>query len=265
MEANELQSILDFYAEYNEKDRLASGEGKLEYLRTWELLERYLPEAPATLLDIGGATGVYAFPLSERGYKVHLIDVVPLHIQQAKDISNEKGVSLEQIEVGDARSLPLADESIDAVLMLGPLYHLPDAEERRKAIKEAFRVLRPGGVLFAAGISRFTSTLDSFRYDLMDKSDYVSSVRMSVTNGKRTNPAAYTYKPEELRLEIETAGFEIEALVAIEGNAWLVPKLNEKLQDPALTERILAVLRELEREPSLLGSSPHFMVISKRN
>ena len=265
IQTNELQSILDFYESYNEKNRLASGIGKLEYLRTWELLERYLPSAPASILDIGGATGVYAFPLSERGYTVNLIDIVPSHIQQAKDLSHSNGITLERIEEGDARSLSLSDNSVDAVLMLGPLYHLPNHEERLKAINEAFRVLRPNGVLFAAGISRFASTLDNLRYDHVDKPEFVSSVHKAVSEGKRSHPSAYAHKPEELRMEVEASGFEIEALVAVEGTSWLIPNLSAKLQDASLTKRILAVLRELEDEPSLLGSSHHFMVIGKRS
>lgn len=264
MQVSELQSILDFYESYAERDRLASGVGKLEYLRTLALLERYLPPAPASILDVGGATGVYAFPLSERGYKVHLIDVVPLHIQQAKVLSKEKGIPLQKVGVGDARNLPLADQSVDAVLMLGPLYHLPNYHDRLKAINEARRVLRVNGVLFAAGLSRFTSTLDKFRYDQIDSPAFVSSVRQAISDGTRRDPSAYAHKPEELGKEVEAAGFDLEALVGIEGNSWLIPDLEEKWQDATLIEGILDALRELESEPSLLGSSHHFMVIAKR-
>ena len=81
--------ILAHYQEGVERDRLLhGGAGHLEYLRTRELLARYLPPAPATVLDVGGGAGVYALPLAREGYSVHLIDAVPLHVEQAREASN---------------------------------------------------------------------------------------------------------------------------------------------------------------------------------
>src|SRR5262249_59395784 len=73
-----------FYARGLERDRLISGQGALEFARTRTLLERYLPERPAVVADVGGGPGRYAVWLAERGYRVHLIHPVPLHVEQTR-------------------------------------------------------------------------------------------------------------------------------------------------------------------------------------
>jgi len=76
--------IAAFYALGLERDRLTVGPGALEFVRTQALLERYLPAPPAVIADVGGGPGRYALWLAERGYRVHLVDPIPLHIEQAK-------------------------------------------------------------------------------------------------------------------------------------------------------------------------------------
>ena len=127
------------YAEGAERDRLlGGGAGRLEYLRTRELFARHLPSAPATVVDVGGGAGIYALPLAAEGYSVHLIDPVPLHVEQAiKGSSSQPKAPLASVEVGDARGLPMEQASADAVLLLGPLYHLTERTDRVLALREA--------------------------------------------------------------------------------------------------------------------------------
>ncbi|HKG33142.1 MAG TPA: class I SAM-dependent methyltransferase, partial [Gemmatimonadales bacterium] len=84
---DEKREIAAFYARGVERDRLLAGQGALELLRTQQLLERYLPPPPAVLADIGGGPGRYALWLAGRGYRVYLVDPVPLHIEQARTAS----------------------------------------------------------------------------------------------------------------------------------------------------------------------------------
>jgi ubiquinone/menaquinone biosynthesis C-methylase UbiE len=143
------------YSSGSERDRLTAGTGRLEFLRTQELLARVLPPPPAVVLDVAGAAGVHAEPLAAQGYEVHLIDPVPLHVEQARSVPGLAGVAR-----GDARVLDRSDASVDAVLLLGPLYHLTERADRVRALAEGRRVLRPGGVLAAAAISRYASAVD---------------------------------------------------------------------------------------------------------
>jgi hypothetical protein len=96
-------SIDKYYAEGNEKDRLSIH--RLEKDRTLQILKKRLPPAPAVILDVGGAAGVYAFPLAETGYEVHLIDPIAVHIEQAKYRSNYKILAMNSV----LHSAPLID------------------------------------------------------------------------------------------------------------------------------------------------------------
>src|SRR5207247_10677851 len=160
-EPKPLPEVLEFYALGGEEGRLDEDYFPLERARTQELRLRRLPPPPAVVLDVGGGAGAYSFWLAELGYYVHLVDPVPLHIEQARQASGgrTKG-KLSSTQVGDARALDHPSAGADAVLLLGPLYHLPDPADRRAALGEARRVLRNGGRLFAAGITRFASLPD---------------------------------------------------------------------------------------------------------
>lgn len=119
-----------------EKDRLRQGYSLLEFLRTQNLITRHLPPGPLVIYDVGGAAGIYAFWLAGLGHHVHLIDLMPLHIKQAKEIQSQtQEIRLASIHVGDARHLEEPDASADVVLMLGPLYHLTSLEDRLQALK----------------------------------------------------------------------------------------------------------------------------------
>ena len=98
-----------------------------------EIIRRFLPPPPARILDVGGGPGRYALDLQAAGYVVELVDVLEAHVAQAKSA----GVKL--ATVGDARELELADAATDAVLLLGPLYHLTERSDRVQAWTEAAR------------------------------------------------------------------------------------------------------------------------------
>ena len=266
--------ILAHYEEGVEQGRLLrGGAGRLEYLRTRELLARYLPPPPATILDVGGGAGVYALPLAREGYSVHLIDPVPLHVDQAREVSAlQRDAPLASAEVGDARRLLWDDDSVEAVLLLGPLYHLTSRDDRLQALREAYRVVRPGGVVVAAAISRFASTYDGLLRSFLEDPGFEEIVERDVREGQHRNPTgrpewfttAYLHHPEELRDEVIEVGLRVEALVGIEGPGWVLPDLISRLEDPARRSRLLNAIRRVEQEHSLLGATAHILVVGRR-
>lgn len=265
------QDVLDHYAMGRERDRLAHGHGRLEALRTSELLERWLPAAPATVLDVGGAAGRYALPLAALGYAVHLVDPVPLHVEQAGQASAAAEHALAAVLQGDARALPYDDASADAVLLLGPLYHLVDRGDRLAALTEAGRVLRPGGVVVAAAISRWASTADGICAGFLRDPRFAEMVEQDVRTGVHENRAqhpgwfatAWFHRPEELVQEVAEAGLVPDGPVAVEGLGGTATDLDAMLDDPGTRERVLTAIRRVEREPSLLGASPHLLVCGR--
>lgn len=127
-------AIKTYYDLAPEESRLQSGASQLEELRTRELILRHAPKPPAIVLDVGGAAGPYAFWLAGLGYEVQLIDAVPRLIAVAQSRNEEAVHRLASCTVADARALPEDDETAAMVLMLGPLYHLVEREDRLAAL-----------------------------------------------------------------------------------------------------------------------------------
>jgi ubiquinone/menaquinone biosynthesis C-methylase UbiE len=256
-----------------EQDRLDTW-GRLEALRTRELIDRFLPPPPAVVLDIGGANGAYALPLARAGHAVHLVDAFAPHVETAAAASAEqRDAPLASAVVGDARALPFADESADAALLLGPLYHLPETSDRAVALGEARRVLRPGGILLAAAISRFASTHDGIRAGWVADPTFDAMVAGALADGVHRNPdpegrpewftLAYFHRPDELGEELAAACFDDIQLLAIEGPGSF-QELGTKLDDADVREAILTAIRRVETEPSLLGASAHLLAVGRR-
>lgn len=265
--------VLGYYALGGEKDRLDQACFPLERARTQELVLRYLPPPPAAVLDVGGAAGAYALWLAGLGHEVHLVDPVPLHVEQAAAASRgRKAGRLAGARLGDARRLDFADASADALLLLGPLYHLTARGDRLLALAEARRVLRPGGVVFAAAISRFASLLDGLRGAVFEHDGFARVVERDLADGQHRNDTgraeffttAYFHQPDELEAELREAGFGLEGLFALEGPGALVPDFARRWAEPPARERILDLVRRVEREPALLGASPHLLAVGRR-
>ncbi len=265
--------IAAYYDRGEEQGRLGDW-GRLEFLRTRELLARFLPAPPATVVDVGGAAGAYALPLAAEGYAVHLVDPVALHVEQARDASDaQPDRPLASAVLGDARALPVDDHSADVVLLLGPLYHLTEAADRSRALQEARRALRPGGLLAAAAITRFASTFDGVAQGFLLEPGFEAIVERDLADGQHRNPGdhprwfttAYFHRPDELEREIAAAGFDVTALVAVEGAVGAAAEaraLDAWLDDPGRREVLLRAIRRVEAEPSLLGASPHLLALA---
>ena len=265
--------IVHYYDQQDEASRLGSGWFRLEQARTQELILRHLQSAPATVVDAGGGAGVHACWLAARGYRVHLIDPVAKHVEQARAASLlQPEHPLASAEVGDARQLQQADETADAVLLLGPLYHLVEREDRLACLKEARRVLRPGGLVWGAGISRFASLFDSLSAGFFDDPAFAAILARDLEEGQHRNSTgnpiyftdAFFHRPGELSRDFLAAGFQVVEIAAIEGPGWLARDFDRLWNDPVQRERMLAAVRKVEREPSVLGASAHIMAIGRK-
>ncbi|MGH3928303.1 MAG: class I SAM-dependent methyltransferase, partial [Pseudonocardiaceae bacterium] len=265
------KDITDYYERgITEQDRLSQDAmGRLEWLRTREVLGRYLPPPPARVLDVGGGAGTYALPLAREGYSVHLLDPISRHIEQARAASlAQPDHPLADTTVGDARALPYADASADAVLMLGPLYHLTQRSARLEALAEACRVLRPDGMVVAAAISRYASFCDGLAKGFLADDDFRRIVRRDLAEGQHRNPTsrpqwfttAYFHRPDELPTELADAGLAPVATLAVEGPALVALDLDDWLADPKSTQTLLDLIASVEAVPELIGASPHLLV-----
>ena len=236
-----------------------------------QLLDRLLARPPARLLDAGGGPGAYAGPLARRGYRVHLVDPVPLHVEQARQAAAADPAGGFTAAVGDARTLAEPDRSQDAVLLFGPLYHLTDAADRQQALAEADRVLRPGGRVLAMAVSRFASLLDGLYEGWLGDPVFRPIVDQDLADGQQRNPdpvgrpefftTAYFHTPDGLAAEIERAGFTDVTVYGVEGPGW---PLRQDWEDEQRREHILFAARSVETQPSLTGFSHHLIAAATK-
>jgi ubiquinone/menaquinone biosynthesis C-methylase UbiE len=252
-----------YYESGVELERLEQGYSRIEFARTKELLERHLPPPPVSVLDVGGGPGVYAEWLAGRGYRVHLVDGSPLHVEQAGTRSAGRFTTA----IGDARALEEADDAYDAVLLMGPLYHLTERGDRVAALREAHRVTRSGGRLVATAISRFASLLDGLYAGYLRDPEFWRIVEQDLADGQHRSPqnkaftTAFFHRPEELPDEVGEAGFSVDGVYGVEGPGWL---LRDAWEDEETRANVLHVARLLEQESTAIGVSSHLLVVARR-
>jgi ubiquinone/menaquinone biosynthesis C-methylase UbiE len=273
MADNSAAEIIRHYTEADEASRLRTGWFQLEQARTRELILRHFPPAPARVIDVGGGAGAYACWLAFLGYEVHLIDPVPRHVEQARGASEaQPRHPLASATLGDARKVEQADQSADALLMLGPLYHLTERSDRLLALREARRVTRTGAPIFVAAISRFSALLDSLSGGFFDQPEFAAILDRGLAEGQHRNPTnnlqyftdAVFHRPDELAAEVQESGLELVDVLPIEGPGWLARDFNRLWSDSRQREHLLAVLRKIEQEPSLIGASSHLLAIGRK-
>ena len=266
---SDLDEIERFYQAGLEAGRLLEGSGVIELARTQDILERYLPAPPARVLDVGGGTGVYGRWLAGRGYEVHLVDLSPRHVEEARALRDPP---LARVAVGDARHLEDGDGSADAVLLLGPLYHLVEKSDRVRALAEAGRVLRPRGVVVAAAIARHASLLAGLFQGLIDDPAFLPILDRDLREGQHRNPTsrleyfttAYFHLPDELADEARAAGLAVHAVLAVEGPAWMLPDWEARWGDPPRRQQLMDLLRRVEADPAMLGMSAHLLLVARK-
>jgi len=267
-----LREVVDYYEQYPEESRLQRGPFQLEFERTKNILTAVMPPAPARVLDVGGAAGVYSAWLAALGYHVRLVDASPRLVAEARRRNGTLSTPIASLEVADARALPHEDGSADVVLIMGPLYHLPDAADRVAALREAARVLAPAGLVAVAAISRYASALDGLARALGADEAFVRIRDRDLRDGQHRNDSgrpdyfttAYFHRPDDLREELEAAGFEDVGVYGVEGPGWMVADFERRWQDPVLRRDFLQVAAALEREPSVIGASAHLLGIGRK-
>ena len=263
--------ILEFYNRGLEDGRLRQGVERLELWRTQDILRRVLPSPGAggdigtgcRLLDVGGGPGIHAEWLAADGWSVELIDPVPSHVEQAATLP---GVTA---RLGDARALHRDDASADVVLLLGPLYHLPDPEDRHRALTEAARAVRPGGLVAVATINRHAALHDQLNrggwFDPARRRRIAATSATGLVGADGAFTTAYLHDPAAIAEEIAAAGLTVAGQYGVEGAAWLMDGVAARLDDEEARAAVLEALRITESDPALLGVSSHVLTIARRD
>lgn len=265
--------VLAYYGtEFDESDRLIgrSGQGVLEFERTQQCVRDRVP-AGSRIIDIGGASGVHAAALAERGDDVLLIDPVPRHV----DAATKHGTFAALL--GDARSLPAADHSFDAALLFGPLYHLVDRADRLSALSEATRVVRPGGWVFASGVSRLSAVawVTVIEPSIALKDTGIPTIRSPLPTkwrrliaegtgelGPRGFPGGHFHLADDLEQEVLDAGLNDVRVIGIEGPGAHAIEI-DRSHDPQLIEAARTLAQAFESQRGLRDLSPHLLAMGR--
>ncbi len=274
-------SALTYYESGFERNRLRTNIGLIEFERTKEILLENLPKAPAVIYDIGGGYGEYSWWLASLSYEVHLFDLFPKNIEMSKELSVEyPNVTLESAEVCDAISVPRGDKSADAVLLMGPLYHITDYSERISVIKECRRLLKDGGLLFTAALTPYSVLLDNItKYNpfgdvpntTLEDEGFMKMVERELEDGEHINPdkmvysglgSAHLHTAKALRAELESGGFENSVIHGIMGGAWLAHNLDELWKNEASREALMRTVRMIDTHEEIIGLSGHLLSVS---
>ena len=178
-----------------------------------ELIARHLPAVPAVVYDVGGGPGGYACWLAKQGYEVHLVDPVPLHVEQASAASQaQPDHPIAELRVGDARHLGPSGGFCRCRSHAGTIVPFDGTQRANRSITKN-RILRRGGIIFAVAISRYASTLHGMIDGNMDP-DFIKIASRDLREGQHRNPnehpayftTAYLHRPEELQIRNRSCG-----------------------------------------------------------
>lgn len=267
--SDDISDIADFYGSNPDREHDRLERHQLEYDLTRRYLNQYLP-SQGTILEIGAATGRYTLELAKRGYRLTAVDLSAALLEKCRQNLVEDGMEQQvRLIVADARNLSEVTETqFDAVLLMGPLYHLVVEADRKMALREAFDRLRSGGIIFSAFISRF-GIMGDLISNVPDWIENGAEVRSVLDRGKdpvdypRGRFRGYFAQVSEIAALHEGIGFETLVLAGIEPAISADDESYNKLQGKQ-RQLWLDLLYEISVEPSILGASRHLLYIGKK-
>lgn len=266
---DDVGDIASYYDSHSNKEHIRLEEHKLEFELTWRYLDRYLP-AQGHILEIGAATGRYTLELVKRGCMVTAVDLSASEIE----ICSERlvGEGLEgraRLVVADARNLgEVTERDFDAVLLMGPLYHLIEEGDRKAALKEAVNRLQEGGLLFSAFLSRFGLMSDLIRFNPAWIEDQ-TEVQSILERGRRPDDyprggfRGYFARAEEIPPLHEAIGLETLTLAGVDPVIAADDESYNRLQGK-MRQLWLDLCYEIGKERSILGASRHLLYIGQK-
>lgn len=241
---------------------------RTELALTKRALRAHLPPPPASIIDIGGGPGRYTIELTRWGYQVTLVDMSAACLAFASEKAAEAGVALHEIVRANALDLRgIRDAAYDAALLMGPLYHLLHRRERRAAVEEALRVLKPGGRLFAAFITRFTPFRHAVRAAprwIVREPEYARRVLETGIHDQGSElPQVYFAHPDEVLPFMESCGLRTVFILGCEGIASKREERINQLEGEAWQAWVDLNYR-LGQEPSLFGAAEHLLYVGQK-
>lgn len=268
-----MSNIINYYQSFDEWGRL--DREPIEFQVNWHYIKKYMPKN-GCVLDNGAGPGKYSMELAKEGYKVTLTDLTPKLVEIAENKAQELDL-IEQFNgfyVADARELnKLEDDQFEASLMLGPMYHLQESDDRVKAVEELYRVTKKDGIVFVAFMSRirhiFSSLISPENWKPNNSMDSITQFSQTgcfnhTDEGRFTG--AYYFNIEEIKPFMEAQGFETLELIGSNVGAILNNDSWNYWRDKGETEveKIIDLIIEHAADPYTLGISSHLLYIGRK-
>lgn len=263
MQTNEY--LNEFYNHYDEDGRLAVKHGSVEFLTTMRYIDRYIRPGDR-VLEIGAGTGRYSHALARQGYAVDAVELIEHNIAVFRN-NTQPGENV-AITQGNALDLSaFADDTYDITLLLGPLYHLYTREDKQQALREAIRVTRPGGVVFAAYVISDGCLLDEgFLRGNINVAEYVRTGLLDgETFAAKSEPKDLFELVRKEDVDELMRGFSTTRLhyVASDGCALLLRDAIDAMDDEAFALYLSYHFATCERA-DLLGVTSHALDIFRK-
>ena len=250
----------------------ASPYRRVEFEVVHYFLTKYLPPA-GKILDLGGGPGRYTISLAKQGYRMALVDLAPSVVEFARKKIAAAGVQkqVDALIVGDGRDLRWwADDAFDAVLCMGPLYHLPQPEDRLRCLRECARLAKPGAPLFVTVIPRCTFIRDALRSggfeDVAQQSlKALEEIFERGTSAKAEVPNMYFCRPEEIGEWLDASGFELLELASTHGfAAFMDEKINVLGKNAETWNVLMKMILATCADPASFAAAEHLIGVGRR-
>jgi SAM-dependent methyltransferase len=267
--SDDVSDIAAYYNNDPEREHFRLERHQLEYDLTWRYLNRYLP-VQGSILEIGAATGRYTVDLARRGFAVTAVDMSAALLEECRKNVVAAGLARQvQFVAADARDLSeLSDTDFDAVLLMGPLYHLVDEADRTAALNQAFKRLKAGGGIFSSFISRFGVLADLLR----DNPEWIEDQKRAwslLQSGRRPDGyppggfRGYFAGVDEIAPLHEAVGFETVVVAGVEPVIAADDESYNSLQGPQ-RQLWMDLLYAISTESSIMGASRHLLYIGRK-
>jgi S-adenosylmethionine-dependent methyltransferase len=267
--ADDLSDIAAHYDGELERERSRLDRHQLEHDLTWRYLDQYLP-TQGSILEVGAATGTYTLKLAKRGYSLTSVDLSATLLDECRVRLAGEGLEKQvRVAVADARDLSrITEKGFDAALLMGPLYHLVEKEDRMMALRQVSDRLREGGIIFSTFISRYGIMGDVMKvmpYWVEDQTE----VQFLLAHGRRPDHyprvgfRGYFPTVPEIAPLHEALGFETLVLAGVEPAISADDDIYNRLEGEQ--RRLwLDLLYEISTDESTIGASRHLLYIGRK-
>lgn len=267
--SDDVRDIATYYNSDPEREHFRLERHQLEFDLTWRYLMEYLP-AQASILEIGAATGRYTAALALLGHSITAVDMSEMLLDHCRKVIIDRGVEKQvKFVVADARNLNEVKETgFDAVLLMGPLYHLVEEADRKEALREVYDRLRQGGLLFSSFISRY-GVLSDLLKDLPGWIEDQARVRSHLERGRRPDDApregfrGYFVTSSEIAPLHEEMGFTTITVAGVEPVISTDDESYNRLEG-SQRQLWLDLFREISTEQTIIGASRHILYIGRK-